>query len=289
MLKINEFAKLCYCSSRTLRYYHEMNVLVPELVDENTGYRFYNESQLKDFIRIRQLQKAGFTIEEIAENQHDQDKMFALYEKKLDDWENTLDEMTEIRDVLFPRKKNKNFGKMRCKARAREEYIYIFSHCGSQLSDETEEMMCGSLFEFLSDASPIEQLINQCENSLVDLGYFGETFKGFEHCGWKYETYTGFKSLQELYDSVQELPEMKFRKSFHVFLLNDNLNVSVEEVKHYLTGLSSKGYPDSETNYIFAQNDQCESTYMVLYSTLTLDEVHEMDNANKCSVNSTVH
>lgn len=82
---------------------------------------------------------------------------------------------------------------------------------------------------------------------------------------------------------------MKFRKSFHVFLLNDNLNVSVEEVKHYLTGLSSKGYPDSETNYIFAQNDQCESTYMVLYSTLTLDEVHEMDNANKCSVNSTVH
>ena len=275
MLKINEFAKLCECSSRTLRYYHEMNVLVPEVVDEKSGYRFYNEAQLEDFTRIRQLQKAGFTIEEIAENQHDQDKMYALYEEKLDKWETTLDEMNEMKDVLFPQKKDEGFGKLWCGARAMEEYIHIFSNCLFQLSEKTVEMMCGATLELLSDASPVEQLINQTKNSLVDLGYFDNNLKGFEHCGWKYETHTGFKSLKELYDSIQELPEKEMRKSFHVLLLNGSMYESVEEVKQFLADLESKGYLGSKTNYIFGQDDQCESTYMVLYSTLTLDEAYK--------------
>ena len=278
MLKINEFAKLCDCSSRTLRYYHEMNVLVPELIDEKSGYRFYNESQLNDFNRIRQLQKAGFTIEEIAENQHDQDKLYDLFEKKLDEWENTLDEMNEMKDVLFPQKKDKGFGKLWCGARAMEEHLAIYSNCLFQLPDKVVEMMCGAFFEFTCDAGPVEQLINQAKDSLVDLGYFKNEFDGFEHCGWEFEMYTGFNSLKDLYASVQELPEKKMRKSFHVFLLDDNLQASKEEVRQFLGNLESKGYPDSKNNYIFAQNNQCESTYMVLYSTLTLDEAYEMED-----------
>lgn len=277
MLKINEFAKLCECSSRTLRYYHEMNVLVPEVVDEKSGYRFYNEAQLEDFTRIRQLQKAGFTIEEIAENQHDQDKMYALYEEKLDKWESTLDEMNEIKDVLFPQKKDESFGKLWCGARAMEEHLSIYSNCLFQLPDKTVEMLCGAIFELTCDASPVEQLINQARNSLVDLGYFENDFNGFEHCGWKYQTYSGFNSLKELYDLVQELPEKKLRKSFHVFWLNDDLHASKEDVGQFLADLETKGYPDSKNNYIFAQDSQCESTYMVLYSTLTLDEAQEME------------
>lgn len=277
MLKINEFAKLCECSSRTLRYYHEMNVLVPEVVDEKSGYRFYNEAQLEDFTRIRQLQKAGFTIEEIAENQHDQDKMYALYEDKLDKWESTLDEMNEIKDVLFPQKKDEGFGKLWCGARAMEEHLSIYSNCLFQLPDKTVEMLCGAIFELTCDASLVEQLINQARNSLVDLGYFKNDFNGFEHCGWKYETYSGFNSLKELYDSVQELPEKKLRKSFHVFWLNDDLHASKADVGEFLVDLETKGYPDSKNNYIFAQDSQCKSTYMVLYSTLTLDEAQEIE------------
>lgn len=62
-----------------------------------------------------------------------------------------------------------------------------------------------------------------------------------------------------------------------MFWINDDLHVSKEDVGQFLADLETKGYPDSKNNYIFAQDNQCESTYMVLYSTLTLDEAQEME------------
>mgnify|MGYP000023241084 CR=1 FL=1 len=45
MLKIGEFSKLTRISIRMLRHYDEIGLLVPENVDEFTGYRYYSEEQ----------------------------------------------------------------------------------------------------------------------------------------------------------------------------------------------------------------------------------------------------
>ena len=65
MLTVGNFAILCACTPQTLRYYDRVGLLKPAKVDAWTGYRYYEETQLPVFARIRCLQEAGFTIGEI--------------------------------------------------------------------------------------------------------------------------------------------------------------------------------------------------------------------------------
>jgi len=41
MLAIGEFSRMTHLSVRTLRRYHEVGLLEPEVVDPFTGYRYY--------------------------------------------------------------------------------------------------------------------------------------------------------------------------------------------------------------------------------------------------------
>ena len=65
MLKIREFSKLCKCSVYTLRYYDQIGILKPSIIDTKSGYRFYDEKQLNDYIEIKDFQSIGFSILEI--------------------------------------------------------------------------------------------------------------------------------------------------------------------------------------------------------------------------------
>ena len=66
-MTIKEFARLCGCNPQTLRYYDHVELLKPVEVDQWSGYRYYEEKQALAFVKIKNLQKAGFTIEEIKE------------------------------------------------------------------------------------------------------------------------------------------------------------------------------------------------------------------------------
>jgi len=46
-LKIGEFSRLCRVTVRTLRHYEEIDLLVPEIVDRDSGYRYYSVEQLQ--------------------------------------------------------------------------------------------------------------------------------------------------------------------------------------------------------------------------------------------------
>ncbi len=64
MLTINAFSKLCCLSTRTLRYYDEINLLKPAYIDENR-YRYYDLHQLLDIQNIQMLKSIGLKLEEI--------------------------------------------------------------------------------------------------------------------------------------------------------------------------------------------------------------------------------
>ena len=66
-LKIGEFSRLCRVTVRTLRHYEEIGLLVPEIVDQFTGYRYYSIEQLQKMQSILQLKGMGFSLEEIRE------------------------------------------------------------------------------------------------------------------------------------------------------------------------------------------------------------------------------
>lgn len=67
MLKIGDFSKLSRISIRMLRHYDEIGLLRPEFVDDFTGYRYYNESQLLMAGRIQVLKNLGFGLSAIGE------------------------------------------------------------------------------------------------------------------------------------------------------------------------------------------------------------------------------
>ena len=66
-LKIGEFSKMMQVTVKTLRHYEQRGLLVPDEVDEWTGYRYYNITQMQRLNTIRGLQRQGFTLEEIKE------------------------------------------------------------------------------------------------------------------------------------------------------------------------------------------------------------------------------
>lgn len=76
-LKIGEFSRMMRVTVKTLRHYEQKGLLVPDEVDEWTGYRYYGIGQMVKLIAIRELQQFGFSLEEIKElykrDSHDPD------------------------------------------------------------------------------------------------------------------------------------------------------------------------------------------------------------------------
>ncbi len=52
---------------KTLRHYEQKGLLLPDEVDEWTGYRYYTVDQMQKLNNIRNLQKLGFSLDEIKE------------------------------------------------------------------------------------------------------------------------------------------------------------------------------------------------------------------------------
>jgi DNA-binding transcriptional MerR regulator/effector-binding domain-containing protein len=67
MFSIGEFSRISGIPVRTLRFYHEKNLLVPSAVDVETGYRSYDERNLETAQVIVSLRGLEFSLDDIAE------------------------------------------------------------------------------------------------------------------------------------------------------------------------------------------------------------------------------
>lgn len=66
-LIIGEFSQLMQVTVKTLRHYEQLGILLPDEVDEWTGYRYYRVDQMQRLNAIRNLKEVGFSLEEIRE------------------------------------------------------------------------------------------------------------------------------------------------------------------------------------------------------------------------------
>ncbi|MEA5082748.1 MAG: MerR family transcriptional regulator [Lachnospiraceae bacterium] len=62
---IGDISDMCSVPIKTLRYYDEIHLLVPNHRDSETNYRYYSEDQMLTLYIIRRLKSFGFTLEEI--------------------------------------------------------------------------------------------------------------------------------------------------------------------------------------------------------------------------------
>jgi len=65
MLAIGEFSRMTHLSIRTLRRYHEVGLLEPEMVDASSGYRYYSGAQIPIAQVIHRLRELDVPLSDV--------------------------------------------------------------------------------------------------------------------------------------------------------------------------------------------------------------------------------
>ena len=82
LYKIGMFAAMNHVTVKTLRFYEEQGLLMPAVINQENGYRYYTLSQMAVLHQITALKMAGFTLEEIAHIHSGADEEAVLRKKK---------------------------------------------------------------------------------------------------------------------------------------------------------------------------------------------------------------
>ena len=87
MLSIGDFSKICNVSTKTLRYYAEIGLILPNEINNENGYRYYSIEQLETMLFIKRLKSYNFSLEQIktilqSEELRDEKLYLSLIEKK---------------------------------------------------------------------------------------------------------------------------------------------------------------------------------------------------------------
>src|ERR1700743_2600028 len=64
-LTIGAFSRLTHLSIKTLRYYHEVGLLEPAVVDPDSGYRYYRPAQASSAQLVRRFRHLGLPVADV--------------------------------------------------------------------------------------------------------------------------------------------------------------------------------------------------------------------------------
>lgn len=97
MLSIGEFSNICRVSTKTLRYYAEIGLLLPAQINSENGYRYYSVEQLETMLLINRLKNYRFSLEEIKEilesGEEQEEKLYFALRKKKKEIQNQIEIM----------------------------------------------------------------------------------------------------------------------------------------------------------------------------------------------------
>lgn len=151
MMTIKQFATLCNCNTQTLRYYDKIDLLKPVKVDQWSGYRYYTESQAIDFVKIKNLQAADFSIEEIKHLLTQPDQLvYEAFTVKIAEQEQRLERIREIQKSYLT------------EINAMEKMIQCLCN---YLLDKTEDQEC--IRDFGLSPSDIPKLVEALQNNML--------------------------------------------------------------------------------------------------------------------------
>ena len=104
MLSIGEFSKICSVSTKTLRYYAEIGLIIPDEINPENGYRYYSIDQLERMLFINRLKSYNFSLDEIKtileSNKLQDKKLYISLMKKKKEMERQVQEYNQILNQL---------------------------------------------------------------------------------------------------------------------------------------------------------------------------------------------
>jgi len=96
LFKIGTFAQMNRVTIKALRFYETEGLLKPAYIDEESGYRYYEYSQMADVHRILALKESGFTLDDIKKVNKGKNKQEILSKRKAE----ILQKISELTKML---------------------------------------------------------------------------------------------------------------------------------------------------------------------------------------------
>lgn len=104
MLSIGEFSNICKVSTKTLRYYAEIGLILPDAINSENGYRYYSIEQLEKMLLINRLKSYHFSLDEIKaildSEELLEEKLFLALGRKKKDMEQKVQELESTLEQL---------------------------------------------------------------------------------------------------------------------------------------------------------------------------------------------
>lgn len=152
--KISEIAKIFNISRQTLIFYHKKNILIPDIIDEENGYRYYSNEQIWDLFFLLTLKKAGFSLEEIKAYSEikNSDKSIIFLENKINEIDKKISELKKSKKTIL--KKLENIRDFSSTSTKEEEFkleeIENIKWYSIDMKDETDEVEMATNYEKLN-------------------------------------------------------------------------------------------------------------------------------------------
>lgn len=98
LFSIGETSKLKDISIKTLRYYHEVGILIPKFIDKDSNYRYYSVEQFIYIDIIKSCRELGTSIKELQEifKNCDTSELLLFLDKKRQDALTNIEKMNSI-------------------------------------------------------------------------------------------------------------------------------------------------------------------------------------------------
>ena len=101
MYKIGDFSSMSKTTIKTLRYYEKEGLLMTVYIEQYTGYRYYESSQLIDISKIISLRQIGLSIKDIKKVLDGCDMLEILNKRKTEIEKNLINFNIELSKINY--------------------------------------------------------------------------------------------------------------------------------------------------------------------------------------------
>ena len=167
LFQIGEVARMFHLSVSSLRHYEAMGLLVPEVTDPETGYRYYSTRQFEPLNTIRYLRALDMPLNEIAD---------FLQNRDLDKMEEKLQQQKEIvikREQELKRIERKIGNRLNQLKDARNSVLDVIALTTARACRLVWMEDNLTIKEFVDMETPIRKLEQKQKEALIFLGKVG--------------------------------------------------------------------------------------------------------------------
>ena len=216
LFQIGEVARMFHLSVSSLRHYEAMGLLVPEVTDPETGYRYYSTRQFEPLNTIRYLRALDMPLNEIAD---------FLQNRDLDKMEEKLQQQKEIvikREQELKRIERKIGNRLNQLKDARNSVLDVIALTTARACRLVWMEDNLTIKEFVDMETPIRKLEQKQKEALIFLGKVGVGIAAEQLLKGQFQQYNGIFLLldeEDQYDGtvihLQKTPcvSVRFRGS----------------------------------------------------------------------------